>query len=170
MHSDPVSRKERETNKGKLAEVSRNYFAFDKATGNVYYFGEDVDTFDAKGNITGHEGSWLAGVSGARFGLMMPGQPKVGERYCQEVAPGVAMDRAEVVSLTKKVKATAGTFKDCLATKESSSLEKGVEEKVYAPGVGLLKDGGFKLAKVEKPIAKNTENSQAKSAGLDVRK
>jgi hypothetical protein len=161
---------ERETKGGKLEEVSRNYFAFDKTTGNIYYFGEDVNTYDAKGSITGHEGSWLAGVNGARFGLMMPGQPKVGQRYYQEVASGVAMDRAEVVSLTKKVKVPAGTFKNCLTTRESSSLEKGVEEKVYAPGVGLLKDGGFKLAKVEKPITKNTETAQAKPAGLDARK
>jgi hypothetical protein len=145
---------ERETKGGKLAEVSRNYFAFDKATGNIYYFGEDVDMYDAKGTITGHEGSWLAGVSSARFGLMMPGKPKVGDRYQQEVAPGVAMDRAEIVSLTEKVKVPAGTFKDCLKTKESTSLEKGVEEKLFAPGVGLLKDGGFKLAKIEKPAIK----------------
>ena len=145
---------ERETKGGKLEEVSRNYFAFDKTTGNIYYFGEDVDTYDAKGNITGHEGSWLAGVKNARFGLMMPGQPKVGERYYQEMAPGVALDRAEVVSVTEKVKVPAGTFKDCLKTKESSGLEKGVEEKLFAPGVGLLKDGGFKLAKIEKPAVK----------------
>ncbi len=145
---------ERETSKRKLAEVSRNYFAFDKATGNICYFGEDVDMYDAKGNITGHEGSWLAGVKGARFGLMMPGKPRVGQRYQQEVAPGVAMDRAEVVSITEKVKVPAGTFKDCLKTRESSSLEKGVEEKLFAPGVGLLRDGGFKLTKIEKPAVK----------------
>jgi len=145
---------ERETKGGKLAEVSRNYFAFDNTTGNIYYFGEDVDMYDAKGNITGHEGSWLAGVKNARFGLMMPGRPKVGERYYQEVAPGAAMDRAEVVRLTEKVKLPAGTYKDCLKTRESSSLEKGVEEKLFAPGVGLLKDGGFKLAKIEKPVVK----------------
>jgi hypothetical protein len=145
---------ERETKSGKLEEVSRNYFAFDKAAGNIYYFGEDVDTYDAKGNITGHEGSWLAGVNGAKFGLMMPGRPQVGARYYQEVAPGVALDRAEVVSLTEKVKVPAGTFKDCLKTRESSGLEKGIEEKLFAPGVGLLKDGGFKLAKIEKPAVK----------------
>ena len=145
---------ERETKGGKLEEVSRNYFAFDKATGDIYYFGEDVDVYDAKGNITNHEGSWLSGVNGARFGLMMPGKPKVGERYQQEVAPGLAMDRAEVVSVTEKVKVPAGTFKDCLKTKESSGLEKGVEEKLFAPGVGLLKDGNFKLAKIEKPAVK----------------
>jgi len=153
---------ERETKGGKLAEVSRNYFAFDpaaplrveKATGDIYYFGEDVDMYDAKGNVTGHEGSWLSGVNGARFGLMMPGKPKVGDRYQQEVAPGVAMDRAEVVSIAEKVKVPAGTFKDCLKTRESSALEKGVEEKLFAPGVGLLKDGSFKLAKIEKPPVK----------------
>ena len=153
---------ERETKGGKLAEVSRNYFAFDKATGNIYYFGEDVDTYDAKGKITGHEGSWLAGVKGAQFGLMMPGQPKVGQRYYQELAPDVALDRAEVVSITEKVKVPAGTYPDaqrrsgqgCLKTRESSGLEKGVEEKLFAPGVGLLKDGGFKLTKIEKPAVK----------------
>jgi hypothetical protein len=142
---------ERETKGGKLEEVSRNYFAFDKTAGDIYYFGEDVDIYDAKGNITGHEGSWLSGVKDAKFGLMMPGKPKVGNRYQQEVAPGVAMDRAEVISVTEKVKVPAGTFKNCLKTIESSGLEKGVEEKLYAPGVGLLKDGGFKLAKIEKP-------------------
>jgi hypothetical protein len=93
-------------------------------------------------------------VNGARPGLMMPGKPKVGDRYYQEVAPGVALDRAEVLSLTEKVKVPAGTFKNCLKTRESSALEKGTEEKLYAPGVGLLKDGGFKLTKIEKPAAR----------------
>jgi hypothetical protein len=145
---------ERETEGGKLAEVSRNYFAIDKATGDVYYFGEDVDMYDAEGKVTGHGGSWLSGVNDAKFGLMMPGKPKVGDRYYQEVAPKVALDRAEVVSVTEKVKVPAGAFKNCLKTRESSSLEKGVEEKLFAPGVGLLKDGGFRLAKIEKPVIK----------------
>lgn len=141
---------ERETKGGQLAEVSRNYFAIDKATGDVYYFGEDVDEYK-NGKVTGHEGVWLAGVNGARFGLLMPGKPKVGDRYYQELAPKVAMDRAEVVSVTEEVKVPAGTFKNCLRTRESSALESGSEDKLYAPEVGLLKDGGFALSKVEKP-------------------
>jgi len=80
----------------------------------------------------------------------MPGQPKVGARYMQEIAPDVAMDRAEVVSLTETVKVQAGTFTNCLKTKESSALESGAEAKLYAPGIGLLKDGGFELEKVER--------------------
>jgi hypothetical protein len=142
---------ERETKNGRLEEVSRNYFAFDEATGDIYYFGEDVDMYDANGNVKNHEGSWLSGINGARFGLVMPGKPKVGARYMQEMAPKVAMDRAEVVSLTETVKVPAGAFTDCLKTKESSALESGVEAKLYAPGIGLLKDGGFELAKVERP-------------------
>jgi len=142
---------ERETKGGKLAEVSRNYFAIDKATGDAYYFGEDVDMYDKDGKVTGHEGSWLSGAGGARFGMLVPGKPMVGARYQQEVAPKAAMDRAEVVSITETVKVPAGKFTNCLKTRESSGLESGVEEKLYAPEVGLLKDGGFELAKIERP-------------------
>ena len=141
---------ERETKGGKLEEVSRNYFAFDKATGDIYYFGEDVEMYDADGKVKSHEGSWLSGVNRARFGLMMPGKPKVGDRYYQELAPKVALDRAEIVGVTEKAKVPAGTYRDCLKTRETSGLEKGIEEKLYAPGVGLLKDGGFRLAKIER--------------------
>jgi len=139
---------ERETKNGKLAEVSRNYFAIDKTTGDVYYFGEDVDTYE-DGKVTGHGGGWLAGVNGARFGLIMPGEPKVGDKYYQEIAPKVAMDRAEVVSVTEEVKVPAGEFKNCLRTRESSALERGSEDKLYAAGVGLLKDEDFVLVKAE---------------------
>ena len=142
---------ERETKNGRLEEVSRNYFAIDKVAGDVYYFGEDVDMYDKSGKVTGHGGSWLAGVNGARFGLMMPGAPKVGDKYYQEVAPGTALDRAEVVSVTENFKAPAGEFKNCLRTRESSGLESGSEDKWYAPDVGLVKDADFVLTKVEKP-------------------
>ena len=44
---------ERETKNGKLVEVSRNFMATDKNTGDVYYFGEDVDNYkDGKSSIT----------------------------------------------------------------------------------------------------------------------
>lgn len=138
---------ERETVDGKLTEVSRNYFAIDKTTNNVYYFGEDVDDYK-DGKVSGHGGAWLAGEKGAKYGLLMPGTPKVGERYYQEIAPGVAMDRAETVSLTEKVKVPAGKFEDCLKVKEGSALKpKEKEYKYYAPGVGLLRDGDLKLAR-----------------------
>jgi hypothetical protein len=139
---------ERETEKGKLAEVSRNYFAIDKTTSAVYYFGEDVDMYK-NGKITNHDGSWLSGVKGAKFGLMMSAEPKVGDKYHQEVAPGTAMDRAEITSVTEKVTVPAGTYENCVNTKDGSAIEAGTGTKLYAPGVGLVRDDDFVLVKVD---------------------
>jgi hypothetical protein len=134
---------ERETKEGKLAEISRNYFAISKRTNDVFYFGEDVDIY-RNGKVVSHEGSWLAGVGGARFGLAIPGSPLVGARYYQEQAPGKAMDRAEVV----RVSVTMGEYKNCLETEETTPLEpESKEHKWYAPGIGLVKDGPFKVVR-----------------------
>lgn len=84
---------EREEKNGQPLEVSRNYFAADQSTGDVYYFGEDVDEYK-DGKVVKHAGAWRAGEKDAQFGLLMPGQPKVGDRFYQERAPKVAMDRA----------------------------------------------------------------------------
>ncbi|MBU0606664.1 MAG: hypothetical protein KKI08_02205 [Armatimonadetes bacterium] len=141
---------EREERAGKPLEVSRNYFAIDKSTSDVYYFGEDVDIYK-DGKVVGHEGAWLAGISGAKFGLMMPGKAAVGDKFYQEVAPQVAMDRAEIVSLDEKVETPAGTYEKCLQVKETTPLEKGISHKWYAPGVGLVRDDEFVLVGMEKP-------------------
>lgn len=136
---------ERETKDGKPVEVSRNFFAISKRTNNVYYFGEEVDMYKG-GKVVSHEGAWVAGLAGAKFGLMMSGQVRLKARYFQEVAPGVAMDRAEVVSLSETLKVPAGAFKNCLKVEETTPLERGAKEyKYYAPGIGLIQDGSLKL-------------------------
>jgi hypothetical protein len=141
---------ERETKKGKLAELSRNYYAISKRTNSVYYFGEDVDEYK-DGKVVGHPGAWLSGKDGARFGLMMPGVPLLKGRFYQEVAPGVAQDRAEIVALGVTIKTPAGEFKNCVKMEETTPVEpKTKEYKVYAPGVGLVQDGDLKLVKYGK--------------------
>lgn len=137
---------ERETVNGQPVEISRNYFAISRRTGDVFYFGEDVDMFK-DGKVTSHEGAWLSGVGGAHFGLQMPGTPLLGARYYQEVAPKVAMDRAEVKSLSDTLETPAGKFENCLKTEETSALENAREQKIYAPGIGLIYDGSLKLTK-----------------------
>jgi hypothetical protein len=139
---------ERETKDGKLIEVSRNFFATDRTTGDVYYFGEDVDNYK-DGKLVDHESAWHAGENGARFGLMIPAHPKVGDKYYQEIAPKVAMDRVEVVSIDETVKTPAGTFEHCVHLKETTPMESDVSHKYYAPGVGMIRDDDFELA--EKP-------------------
>ncbi|MDD5134398.1 MAG: hypothetical protein PHP01_03180 [Phycisphaerae bacterium] len=153
---------ERETSEGKLAEISRNYFAIDKTTGDVYYFGEDVDMYDKQGQITGHGGSWLSGENGNKFGLMMPAKPKKGDKYYQEIAPAVAMDRAEIVSTTGKATIPAGTYKKCVKTEDSSAIEEGLGTKIYAPGVGMIQDDEFVLIRADRPKADDVKKEVIK--------
>jgi hypothetical protein len=130
---------EREEENGRPLETSRNFFAFDRKTGDIYYFGEEVDIFK-NGKATGHPGAWQSGSKGAKFGLAIPAKPRVGDRYYQESAPDVAMDRAEVVGLDDTIKTPAGTFQHCLHVRETTPLESDVGHKWYAPGVGLVQD------------------------------
>jgi hypothetical protein len=136
---------ERETKNGKLVEVSRNFMATDKRTNDVYYFGEDVDNYK-DGRIVNHESAWHAGVSGARFGLMIPARPAAGQKFYQEIAPKVAMDRVEVISTDDTVKTPAGVFEHCVHVRETTPLERDVSHKYYAPGIGIIKDDEFELA------------------------
>ena len=137
---------------GKVVEISRNYFAIGVDTKNAYYFGEDVDVY--KDGKVLHEGSWHASENGAKHGIMIPGQVKVGDRYYQERAPKVALDRGENISITETVKTPGGDFKNCLKVKETTPIESGSEYKLYAPEVGLVVEGELKLVKygfVKKP-------------------
>lgn len=141
---------ERETNKGQLVEVSRNYFAISTRTNSVFYFGEEVDIYK-EGKISSHDGAWLAGVDGAKPGLMMPGLPLLRARYYQEIAPRVAMDRAEIVSLTETVKTPARTFTDVVRIAETTPLEPALRDaKYYARGVGMIRDGSLLLTSVRR--------------------
>lgn len=131
---------ERETQNGIPVEISRNYFAIDRRTRDIYYFGEDTG------------GAWNSGENGARFGLAMPGSPRVGQRFYQEVAPGIAMDRTEIVSLSETVRTPRGVFRHCLKTRETTPLHPDeVEYKWYAPGIGLIWDENTKLARYGNP-------------------
>lgn len=143
---------ERETEGDRLIEISRNYFAMDPVTRNVYYFGEDVDEYE-NGKVTGHEGSWLSGVNGAKFGLAMPGTPAAGARYSQELAPNVAMDRVEIISVSEQFTSQdVARYQECIRTMETTPLEpKDREYKIYCPGIGLVKDGDLKLSEVTIP-------------------
>ncbi len=142
---------ERETAFGELKEVSRNFFAISKRTNDVYYFGEEVDLYK-KGALTGHEGTWLAGLDRARFGLLVPARPEPEARWYEEVAPDIALDRCEVKQLGQRVETPAGKFTGCLEVEETSPLEPDDRsKKFYAPGVGLVKDGSLRLIEYGKP-------------------
>jgi hypothetical protein len=146
---------ERETVDDELIEVSRNFFAICGGRNDVVYFGEDVDIFNPDGSIT-HEGAWRAGQPDANGvaepGIIMPGTFLLGARYFQEIAEGIALDRAEHVEMGLDVESEAGSFHDCVRIVETSPLEpKSKSEKIYCPGVGLVVDSDVQLVEIEEP-------------------
>ena len=68
---------------GRLEERTTDWYAQDEK-GTVWYFGEDTAELDEQGRVTSREGSWQAGVDGARAGIYMPADPKVGQSVRQE--------------------------------------------------------------------------------------
>lgn len=134
---------DRELVGGQLEELTIDYYAIDRGTNDVYYMGEEVDEYK-NGKVSGHDGAWLSGVNGATFGMMLPGSPKVGQRFYQEQGPG-AKDRIEIKSTSEKVVTPAGTFDHSILVEESSELEKGVSHKWYVSGIGPVKDDAMEL-------------------------
>src|SRR6185503_21318022 len=100
-----------------------------------------------KEKVVSHEGAWIAEGKN-KPGVVMPGKLMVGASYLQENAPGVAMDRAKIISLRENVETPSGKFTNCLKTEESSALHPGAKEfKFYAAGIGLVKEEELLLVK-----------------------
>jgi hypothetical protein len=123
---------------GRLEERTTDYYAQDKA-GNVWYFGEATAELDVHGKVKTREGSWLAGVNGARAGLFMPARPHVGQSALQEYYKGHAEDHFRVVSLSARVHTPAASSSHALLTKEWTPLEPRVlDHKYYVRGIGTV--------------------------------
>jgi hypothetical protein len=129
---------------GHVAERTHDYYAQD-SKGNVWYFGEDTATLDAKGHVKSREGTWHAGVNGARAGLFMPADPLVGETHRQEYYKGHAEDWYKVLDLNSKVNVPYGSYGHALRTREWTPLEPNVvDNKYYARGIGEIFEGTVK--------------------------
>jgi hypothetical protein len=125
---------------GRLEERTTDWYAQDGA-GNVWYLGEATAELDAKGRVTTREGSWLAGVAGAKPGIYMPAQPAVGVSGRQEYLRGHAEDHFRVRALNAKVSVPALSSTHALLTEEWTPLEPGVlDHKLYVRGVGTVLD------------------------------
>jgi hypothetical protein len=120
---------------GEPIEVTDDWYAQDSA-GNIWYLGEATREYE-DGKVSTTEGSWEAGVDGARPGIIMPAHPEVGMQYRQEYYPGHAEDAARILSLDEQAEVPFGHFRNVLMTKDYTPLEpKVLEHKLYARGVG----------------------------------
>jgi hypothetical protein len=125
--------KDTATHGGALLEQTYDWYAQDRE-GRVWYFGEDTKEYE-KGKVVSTEGSWQAGVDGARAGIFMPAHPKVGRAYQQEFYKGHAEDHS-------RIRSKARSF---MRTKEWTPLEPSViDTKYYVRGVGTVREASAK--------------------------
>ena len=123
------------TEDGVIVEDTFDWYAQDKE-GNIWYLGENTAEFE-NGKLKTKEGSFEAGVDGAKPGIIMPADPRDGMQYRQEYHKGVAEDNGEVLSTDEMVQVPFGQFDEALLTKDTIAIEPNVlEYKLYAKGVG----------------------------------
>jgi hypothetical protein len=133
---------------GRPTEATSDWFAQDRK-GNVWYFGEATAELDHSGKVKSREGSWQAGVDGAKPGIVMPGRPKVGQSFRQEYLKGHAEDHMAIQSLAAKVRVPYVSTSRAMRTREWTPLEPGVvEHKYYVRGLGMVKDDEVSLVSV----------------------
>lgn len=121
---------------GKVAEVTEDWFAQDD-DGNLWYMGEFTTELDTGS----HEGSWEAGVDGAKPGIIMEAHPMVGDHFFQEFLKGQAEDQAKILDVNAKVCVQYGCFDHVIVTREWTHLDPGhTDHKFYAPGIGEIKE------------------------------
>ena len=112
--------------------------------GNVWHFGELVETYEGAAFLGGHV--WLVGLTeGAHAGIQMLAEPEVGETYSQGYAPPPFFwtDRSLVHRMGLRTTVPSGTYEDVMVISEwDQETEEGVfQDKYYARGVGVVRIG-----------------------------
>lgn len=134
---------DRDDNDGNLEEAEIIFLAQDK-DGNVWHFGQVVERYDEEGEYIGTS-AWLAGMEGARPGIMIRADPRKEEPApSQGFAPPPFFwdDAARVHEVGEQTCVTAGCYDNVLVIDEFERGKPGAHQlKHYAPGVGNIRVG-----------------------------
>jgi len=125
-----------------LVEAELAFHAQDNA-GNVWVLGEYPEEYVA-GVFTGAPNTWISGLAGAEGGLIVEGNPRVGDKYLQGYVPDISfLDCAKVHKMGRETCVPTGCYTDVQIVAERSPLEpgSGTQLKYYAPGVGNVQIG-----------------------------
>jgi hypothetical protein len=132
---------DRDFNGGRLAEGELAFHAQDD-DGNIWNMGEYPEEYEG-GRVQGAPDTWIAGLAGARAGILMRGRPRPGtSSYLQGWAPAIEFsDRATVHQAGARDCVPVGCFRDVLVTDETNPLEPadGHQRKYYARGIGNIR-------------------------------
>ena len=158
---------ERDYTAGKLGESELAFFGQDKA-GNVWLLGEYPEEYE-NGKFADAP-TWISGQKGARAGIAMLANPKVGSPdYAQGFAPPPVefVDRARVYKKGQKTCVPLKCYKNVLVIEEFEQGVPGVFHlKYYAPKVGLVRVGWRGANEVEKETLALVKRQQLSSKEL----
>lgn len=133
---------DRDFSDGQLVEAELAFQAQDNY-GNVWNLGEYPEEYDA-GVFTGAPNTWISGLFGSKGGILVNGDPRLGDKFLQGVAPEIAfLDCAKVYKTGENTCVPTGCYENVLVIAERSPLEpgSGKQFKYYAPGVGNVQIG-----------------------------
>ena len=131
---------DRDYNEGQLVEAELAFHAQDD-DGNVWNLGEYPEEYE-NGKFQGAPSTWLAGLAGAKAGIVMRADPQAGtSRYLQGYAPKVDFsDVAKVLKTGQRSCIPLRCYENVLVIDESNPYEPGAHQlKYYAPGVGNIR-------------------------------
>lgn len=126
-----------EVDGGQVTQTSIDYVAVDKS-GNLWVLGGYTEEYQG-GRYVSALNPWLSGVNGARAGILIQGNPKVGGPFYAVAKPGADEgDVAEVVQRGASRCLPFRCFSDVLVVREGKASAPNNEFKYYARGVGQV--------------------------------
>ncbi len=127
-------------NAGQVAEAELAFHAQDD-DGNVWNMGEYPEEYE-EGKFTGAPDTWITGLAGARAGVIMRADPRVGtSSYLQGWAPAIDFkDTARVLKAGERTCVPSRCYDNVLVIDEWNPDEPDAhQQKFYAAGVGNIR-------------------------------
>ena len=122
---------------GRIHEVAIDWYA-QADDGSVWYFGEDVFNYE-DGKVADTNGTWIAGDQ-LPPAMIMPAEPRVGNVYRSENAPGIAFEQIRIEAVDQQVAGPSGNISGAMEVTELH-MDNTTEEKTFAPGYGEFSTG-----------------------------
>jgi hypothetical protein len=118
---------------GRLQETAIDLYA-QADDGSVWYLGENVFDYDARGFVVTTEGTWHAGTEGP-MAMIMPSDPQIGDANRAENIPGIVFEEVTVTAIDQTFAGPSGPVSGGMVGTETHQ-DGPPSDKLFAPGYG----------------------------------